>query len=127
AIIQSESHESERRCSRFAFAVPGVVVQKIVKALKTGISPTFPKLGIRMTVVKVGNQWRVSVAKAKGPARQAGVRKDDILLSVNDQLITSAAQLKSYLLEHTKPGQSIELRVLRDEIEKTMKVTLGEA
>ncbi len=127
AIIQSESHERERRCSRFAFAVPGVVVQKIVKALKSGISPTFPKLGIRMTVVKVDNQWRVAVAKAKGPARRAGVRKGDILLSINDQRITSASQLKSYLLEQTRPGESIELRVFRDQTEKMLTVTLGEA
>ena len=127
AIIQTETHEAERRCSRFAFAVPGPIVQKIVTVLQAGKTPKFVKLGIRMTVMKVNQQWRVAVAKAKGPARKAGVRKNDVLLSVDDQPITSAAQLKSYLIEHTVPGQLIELRVLREERERVLKVILGEA
>ena len=125
AIIQSETKENERRCSRFAFAVPGVMVQKIVEELQAGKSFSFPKLGIRMTVVKVAQQWRVAVAKAKGPARDAGIHKHDVLLSINEQPITSASQLKSYLIEHTVPGQIIELRVLRGDSEKILKVTLG--
>ena len=125
AIIQTESGESERRCSRFAFAVPGLSVEKIVLALKAGKSLRFPKLGIHMTVVKVGQHWRVAVAKAQGPARKAGVRKNDILLAIDQVPITSAAQLKSYLIENTIPGQTIELRILRDETEKMLKVLLG--
>ena len=127
AIIQTESDENERRCSRFAFAVPGPSVEKIVTALKAGKSLRFPKLGIRMNVVKVGQQWRVAVAKAKGPARKAGVRKNDVLLAIDKTPITSAAQLKSYLIEQTIPGQIIELRVLRDQTEKVLKVMLGKA
>ncbi len=127
AIIQSETKENERRCSRFAFAVPGMMVKKIVEELQAGKSFMFPKLGIRMTVVKVAQQWRVAVAKAKGPARKAGVRKSDVLLSINEQAISSAAQLKNYIIEHTVPGQIIELRVLREESEKILKVTLGSA
>ena len=126
AIIQTESNESERRCSRFAFAVPGPSVEKIVTALKAGKSLRFPKLGIHMTVVKVGQQWRVAVAKAKGPARKAGVRKNDILLAIDQTPITSASQLKSHLIENTIPGQTIELHILRDQTEKVLKVILGE-
>ncbi len=127
AIIQTETKENERRCSRFAFAIPGLIVQKIVSALQIGKSPKFVKLGIRMTVVKIEQQWRVAVAKAKGPARKAGVRKNDVLLAIDAMPITSAAQLKSYLIEHTNPGQIIELRVLREQKEKILKVILGDA
>ncbi len=127
AIIQSQSQEQEKRCSRFAFAVPGSLVERHVTAMREGKSPKFSKLGIRMTVVKVAQQWRVAVAKAKGPARRAGVRKHDVLLSVNGKPIASAAQLKSYLIEHTEPGQTIELRILRDEREKTLTIRLGAA
>ena len=126
AIIQTESNENEGRCSRFAFAVPGPSVDKFITALKAGKSLRFPKLGIRMSVVKLGQHWRVAVAKAKGPARKAGIRKHDVLLTIDKTPITSAAQLKSYLLEQTIPGQVIELRVLRDETEKVVKVILGE-
>jgi len=127
AIIQTNTENHERRCSRFAFAIPGPLIEKIVKALKSGKPQTFPKLGIRMTVIKVGQQWRVAAAKAKGPARKAGVRKDDVLLAIDKTPITSAAELKSYLIEHTVPGQIIELRILREETEKVLQVTLGES
>ena len=36
AIIQTETTREERRCSRFAFAVPGPLVHKIVTALRQG-------------------------------------------------------------------------------------------
>ncbi|GJL66728.1 MAG: hypothetical protein NPIRA05_16990 [Nitrospirales bacterium] len=127
AIIQTTTESHERRCSRFAFAIPGPLIEKIVNILKIGESHTFPKLGIRMTVVKVDQQWRVAAAKAKGPARKAGVQKHDVLLAIDKTSITTAAELKSYLIEHTVPGQIIELRVLRGETEKVLYVTLGES
>ena len=127
AIIQSEANESERRCSRFGFAIPGSLVQKIVESLKDGKPLAFPKLGIRMTVVKINQQWRVAVAKAKGPSRRAGIRKNDVIFAIDQNPVTSAAQLKSYLIEHTTPGQTIELQILRGEKFKIVKIILGKA
>ena len=109
AIIQTETTQGERRCSRFAFAVPGKLVQRMVTALIDGKNPRFPRVGIKMTVVKMGTRWRVAVAKATGPARKGGMRKGDILLSIEHNEITSAAQLKNYLIEHTAPGPASHL------------------
>ncbi|WP_447971393.1 S1C family serine protease [Nitrospira sp. M1] len=127
AIIQTQTESRERRCSRFAFAIPGPLIVKIVTTLKSGKSYAFPRLGIRMKVMKVEQQWRVAAALAKGPARIAGVKKNDVLLAINETPITSAAELKSYLIEHTVPGQVIELRLLREETEKVLQVTLGKS
>ncbi|GJL61441.1 MAG: hypothetical protein NPIRA04_00950 [Nitrospirales bacterium] len=127
AIIQTQTESQERRCSRFAFAIPGPLIEKILTTLKAGESYVFPRLGIRMTVMKVDRQWRVAVAQAKGPARKAGVKKHDVLLAIDNRSIASAAELKSYLIEHTVPGQVIELRVLRKNAEKVLQVTLGES
>ena len=84
AIIQTDTDQGERRCSRFAFAVPGPLVQRIVAGLIDGSHPGFPRIGISMTAVKVGNRWRVAVAKASGPAKKGGIHKGDILLSIDD-------------------------------------------
>ena len=125
AIVQTESNQGERQCSRFAFAVPGHLVQRIVRAIIDGSQPGFPRIGIGMTAAKVGNRWRVAVSKATGPAKRGGIRKGDILLSIDDKDIISAAQLKNYLIERKAPGQQVSIRVLRGEEEKLLSVTLG--
>ena len=127
AIIQTATTQGERRCSRFAFAVPGPLVHRITTALIQGKHLEFPKLGIQMTVVKKGIQWRVAVAKASGPARKGGLRKGDILLSIEETAITSPAQLKNYLIERTTPGQRVAIRILRGQNEKLLQVILGKS
>ncbi len=127
AIIQTETTQGERRCSRFAFAVPGPLVHRIATALIQGRHPEFPKLGIQMTAVKKGTQWRVAVGKATGPARKGGLRKGDILLSIEETAITSPGQLKNYLIERTTPGQRVAIRILRGQNEKLLHVILGKS
>jgi serine protease Do len=127
AIIQTETIQGEPRCSRFAFAVPGMLVQRIVTALIQGEQPTFSKLGIQLTVMKVGTRWRVAVSEVAGPAFEGGIRKGDILLAIEDTAITDGVQLKNYLIERTVPGQKVAVRVLRGQTEHTVFVTLGKA
>jgi serine protease Do len=125
AIIQTETIQGEPRCSRFAFAVSGALIRRVVDALIEGTQPAFSKLGIQLTVVKIGTPWRVSVLEAAGPAQEGGIHKGDILLAIEDMPITDGVQLKNYLIERTTPGQRVAVRVLRDEIEQIVYVTLG--
>ena len=127
AIIQTETTREERRCSRFAFAVPGPLVHKIVTALIEGKPFHFSKLGLQLTSVKIGRQWHMAVAQATGPARRAGFKKDDVLLSIDDRPVESASQLKTYLIEHTRPFQPVRIRILRDHKEKVIQAILGKA
>ena len=127
AMIQTESIQGERRCSRFAFAVPGVLAHRIVTALISGEQPAFSKLGIQLTVVKMGTRWRVAVSEAAGPAFEGGIRKGDILLSIEDTAITDGVQLKNYLIERTIPGQKVSVTVLRGQTKQVLYVTLGKA
>ncbi len=127
AMIQTETIQEERQCSRMGFAVPGPLVQRIVRALIDGEKPGFPRLGIRMTTVKVGTQWRVAVSDVPGPAGEAGIQKGDVLLSIEGVDITSAAQLKHYLIEHTEPGQRVQITVLRGEDLHVLVVKLGQS
>lgn len=125
AVIQTESIQSDRRCSRLTFAVPGPLVRQMVTALIQGKHPPFPKLGIHMTAIKMGIHWRVAVKKATGPARAAGLRPGDIVLAIDGTEIRSAAHLKSYVLERTRPGQRIAITIQRDDRQEVVHVTLG--
>ena len=126
AIIKSEG-QGEQRCSRMAFAVPAILAQRIAKALTAGQEPRFSRLGIRMTQVRVGSRWRVSVGDASGAAKEGGVHKGDLLMAIDDTDISDAAQLKTYLMERTAPGQTVILRVLRGDRELKLSITLAGA
>ncbi len=125
AVIQTETVQGEQRCSRFGFAVPGALIQRVATALTQGAQPSFSKLGIGLAPVRMGTKWRVSVSEATGPAREGGLQKGDILLSIENTEITDAAQLKNYLIERTLPGQRVAVRVLRGQREHVLHVTLG--
>ncbi|MFB6085591.1 MAG: S1C family serine protease [Halodesulfurarchaeum sp.] len=49
----------------------------------------------------------------------------DIILAVDGKTMESFEDLASYLALHTRPGDSIALRLLRDGSERTVEVTLG--
>lgn len=127
AIIQTDTTREERRCSRFAFAVPGPLVHKIVTALMQGKPFHFSKLGLQLTSVKIGKQWHMAVTQAMGPARRAGFKKGDVLLSIDDHPVDSASQLKTYVIEQTRPSQPVSIRILRNHKEKVVRVILGKA
>jgi len=127
AIIKTDEAQGGHGCSRLAFAVPGLLANKIVGALLEGKQPGFSRLGIQMKAVKIGTRWGLAVGQVFEPASTAGVQKGDVLLAINNMEILSAAQLKNFLMEHTVPGQQVTLRVLRGDQELSLTITLGGA
>jgi S1-C subfamily serine protease len=127
AIIQTESLVAERGCSRFGFALPGILVQRVVDAVLAGETPGFSVLGIHLETIKEGKRWVLGVAKATGPSRHAGFRKGDILVTIDSLKITTAAQLKNYLIEKTKPGETVVVQVRRGDTQRTISVKLGKS
>ncbi len=127
AIIRTDQEQGDQRCSRFAFAVPAILAQRIVAALIEGKQPSFSRLGIQMTQVRVGTTWRIAAGEVTGPAKDGGVQKGDVLVAINGTAITDAAQLKNYLMEQTSPGQTATLHVLRGDQELQLSITLGAA
>ena len=127
AIIQTEGSQVERGCSWFGFALPGLLVERVVKAVLAGKTPGFSILGIHLHILKEGTRWVLAVAKATGPSRHAGFRKGDVLLAIDDEPITTAAQLKNYLIERTTPGQTVVMRIRRGDTQRTISVKLGKS
>jgi S1-C subfamily serine protease len=127
AIIKTDQGQGDQRCSRMTFAVPAILAQRITKALTEGRQPGFSRLGIQMTPVRVGTKWKIAAGEVTGPAKDGGVQKGDLLMSIDDTAITDAAQLKNYLMERTAPGQTVTLRVLRGSQELRLSVTLAGA
>ncbi len=127
AIIQTETLHAERGCSRFGFALPGILVKRVVEAMLAGKAPGFSVLGIQLNTLKEDGRWKIGVAKATGPSRHAGFRKGDVLVAIDDLKITSPAQLKNYLIEQTEPGQTVILLVQRGEVQRTISVKLGKS
>lgn len=60
-----------------------------------------------------------------GPADSAGIEEGDIITAVNGQKIDKNNSL-SYLIQQLKPGEEVELTVLRNGQEQKIKVKLGQ-
>jgi serine protease Do len=127
AIIQTETQREDRRCSRFAFVLPGPLVQRVATSVLAGSTPGFSVLGIHLQSVRKGNRWAMVVAKATGPSAHAGFQQGDIIVAINDVAVVTPAQLKNYLIEQTVPGQTVVLRVQRGDDQEMITVTLGQS
>jgi serine protease Do len=125
AVIQTDKEETQTYCSRMAFAIPGILAERIVNAALSGKPPTFSKLGIHMTSVKDGTKLRVAVKDVSEPAKAAGIQKHDILLAIEGTEILDGAQLKNFLIERTAPGQEVSIKVRRVDADLTFHVVLA--
>ena len=125
AIIQTDMEGEDSRCSRFAFALPGLLVNRVITALREDRIPGFSLLGLQLGTRNKDGRWVLVIEKASGPSRHAGFRKEDRLVAINGIPITSSAQLKNYLIEQTEPGQSVTISIRREEVEKDIPVILG--
>ncbi|MBA5872379.1 MAG: PDZ domain-containing protein [Nitrospira sp. CR2.1] len=125
AIIQTERDDSTAHCSRMAFAIPSLLAERIVTAALDGKPLTFSKMGIHMVAVKDGTRWRMAVKDVMEPAKSAGIQKHDIIIAVDETDIQDAAHLKNYLIERTRPGQQVSVKVRRIDTNLTFTVTLG--
>ncbi len=125
AVIQTDKEETQSYCSRMAFAIPGILAERIVNAALSGKPLAFSRLGLHLTSVKDGTRLRVAVKDVAEPAKAAGLQKHDILLAIEETEVLDAAQLKNFLIERTTPGQEVAIKVRRVDADLTFHVVLG--
>lgn len=88
-----------------------------------------PYIGISMNNVQRETNGNITTAVMvysvdnNSPAEEAGIKEGDIILAINDSEVTNLANLR-YALYKNKPGDTIKVKVLRDDKEKEISVTL---
>ncbi len=134
-----------------AFAIPSVIVQRVVPALIEDGSyeppwlganaiTLMPELAEAMGLPKAQQGALVVDVSAKSPADEAGVHGSskrvtiddedwlaggDVIVAIGDQSIKRAEDIDTYLVRHTGPGESIKLTAIRDGKEITLEVKVG--
>ena len=121
------------------FAIPIEYAMQYVDLLEKGEQIERPFIGISM--LNVTDTYRlyqagmmvntdkvkegvvvIGVSNGSG-AEKAGLQKGDIITSINGNKVSNTAYLK-YELYKAKVGDTIEIKAIRDDKEKTFKVTL---
>ena len=118
-----------------AFAVSSNKVRRVADAIIEQGFFNYPWLGVEVSDItpllaelldrESVHGALVGQVTVGGPANLAGVRSDDIIITINGVSITEVADLVSYLGEHGSPGDSATLIIIRDDAEIELTATLG--
>ena len=118
------------------FAVPSnSILREIMALVATGSYDGHSYLGVRgMDMdyfraqemgVNVTYGWAISETVAGGPADNAGVEANDILVGINGYQIHNGDEMSSYLEEKTLPDQSVILAIVRNNSQLDLMLVLG--
>jgi S1-C subfamily serine protease len=118
------------------FAVPSnTILREAIALVATGSYDGHSYLGVRGLDmdyflaqdmgVNVTYGWAISEIVQGGPADDAGVRADDVLIGINGYQIYNGDGMSSYLEEETLPGQSIVLTIVRNNSQLDLTLVLG--
>lgn len=121
----------------YSFAIPESIVRKVVVDLKEYGVVQRALLGIQFRPVdqdfldsegkelgidQIGGAYVAGVVEG-GAASEAGVRKGDVILSIDGVKIVEASTLQEQIAKH-RPNDKVELTVKRDGKVKQIEVTL---
>lgn len=138
--VNSQIRTSSGSSSGVGFAIPANLVQRVANELISQGFIEYSYLGISggdvsLSMIEkfnLANDFRgvvVSEAVAGGPADRAGIlnagdtvmvdglpvpQTADIITAINGEPVTGIADLIGYLANHTKPGDTVKLDILRN-------------
>ena len=134
-IVQSE-------IEGIGFAIPIEEAMSYAKQIVNGIKVKRPLLGISMGDIgtstyllrregitidsSITSGVVVFSVSENGPAYKGGLLKGDVITKIGSYSVSNSARLKYYLSKY-KPGDTIDVHIIRDNEEKKLKVTLGES
>ncbi|MFO7320434.1 MAG: trypsin-like peptidase domain-containing protein [Chloroflexota bacterium] len=152
--VNSQIISGSRSNSGVGFAVPSNLAQRVARQLIEQGHVAYSYLGISsrpndvdlalIEALNLPNNTQGVVVldvDERGPAGRAGLRdaadpitidgitvprRVDIITRIDDHKVTGFNSLIAYLANHTEPGQTVNLTVLRDGQEIVFPVTLGE-
>jgi S1-C subfamily serine protease len=119
-----------------AFAIPSNTILREIGALTaTGTYSGHSYLGVvgsdmdYFTAVDMQSNvtygWLIGSIVSGGPADNAGVQVNDIIVGINGHRIDNGDAMSSYLEENTLPGQIVTLNLVRSNQSLDLQLTLG--
>jgi 2-alkenal reductase len=116
------------------FAIPSNLVKDIASQLIATGSVQHPYIGVSYQQVdpQVASQLNLNTTNGivvtqvdpSSPAAKAGLKEGDVILAINCQTIDQDHVLTGLMLTH-KPGETVNLSVLRNGQQMQMSITLG--
>jgi serine protease DegQ len=117
------------------FAIPSATVVNVVDQLVRGGRVQHAYLGIEPTTLTADIAQQLGIETTGGvvvqalgqggPAAAAGIRPGDIILSVGGTPTPTTSELYEALRDH-KPGDEVDVRIIRDGAQQPITVTLGD-
>ncbi|QGQ99835.1 PDZ domain-containing protein [Paenibacillus psychroresistens] len=68
----------------------------------------------------------VIVMQSSGPAKEAGLKEKDVIVELDGKAIESSFELRKYLFDHKKIGDTLSVTYYRGQKKSELTVTLGE-
>ncbi|WP_101845055.1 S1C family serine protease [Halobacillus sp. Marseille-P3879] len=119
------------------FAIPSNNVEELIEDITKDGKVDRPYLGLGvMTINQVPSYYSQSLPEDvkegviigsiddMSAAAKAGLKKEDIIVSLEDQSVTSASDLRKYLYTNHKAGDKVDIKFYRDGEAQTIQVTL---
>jgi putative serine protease PepD len=109
------------------FAVPIDLAAKSAEAIVQGRPVQTGYLGVTTAPTTTGGQpgALISQVTSGSPAERAGLRTGDVVVAIDGQRVQDFSELAARIRAH-KPGDRVELTVVRDGNETTVTATLGQ-
>jgi len=121
-ILRSPKLRNKNMC----YAVPIQKVMEIAGKLEKHGKIKRGWLGVSIQSKKAGRMVRISAVFDNSPARKAGLKKNDVVLSIDGNRVKDSSDV-SRIIRSIPPGKVVKINVLRNEERKTMQVKIGEA
>ncbi|MCW0483736.1 Do family serine endopeptidase [Gaoshiqia sediminis] len=117
----------------YSFAIPSSIVEKVVADLKQYGQVQRALLGVTISEVTAEKMKEFNLDKIEGvlirgvnegsAAEKAGLKADDVIISINDIPVNSTAELQEQISKH-RPGDVVKVLIKRDNKPKPYNVTL---
>jgi len=119
--------------SGYSFAVPVNIMKKVTTdMIQYGVvQRAFIGVGIQEMNQNIANELGISNTEgvyvngvtSKGAAEEAGIKKEDVIVKVNDEKIKSVPKLQETIGKYT-PGDKVTITLIRGGKEKSLELTL---
>ncbi|MFZ9309425.1 MAG: S1C family serine protease [Candidatus Nanopelagicales bacterium] len=103
------------------FAIPINQAKRIAEEIIATGQSTIPILGVMVDMSPSTEGARIESAEANGPGRQAGLKKNDVVVKFNDRIIRDGTELV-VAIRAQRPGDRVEVTLKSG---KVLSVTLG--